>query len=92
MTGAPKTTVRRGTCKRCGRNNLRLYPSTDFLGSHMSWMCSPCRRPYNGSGTPDSYREARDRIMALRTRLDAWIREIEACMGNGKAPCTGEPQ
>ena len=73
-------TVRRGTCGLCYERNRRLFPSPDYLVTRIHWLCSTCNIAYNGTGTKDSYYQTYDKLVERRSKLDAWIREIEACM------------
>ena len=72
--------IRRGTCEQCNEHNKRLFPSPDYSVTHMFWLCSTCREWYNGPGTKDSYYQIYDKLVEHRSKMDAWIHEIEAFM------------
>lgn len=77
----------RGTCQRCRRANLRLYPSVDYFVSDMKFLCSPCRRAESGLGTPEAYQLAIDKINNRMAEMQGWIAEIESAL-KGVVPDT----
>lgn len=68
--------VRRGKCRACRRENVRLYPFIPYLANYMHWTCARCRPAKSGRCTPDTYTEALGHLLKRREEIDSWIADI----------------